>query len=110
MKLIIGGYAQGKTEYAKKMYPDAKVWNHFHIWVETFLEEHTVEELHQYVDEAIKSHKNLVIISDEIGNGIVPMEEKIRFVREQTGRVLCKIAEQAEEVVRVTCGIPQKIK
>lgn len=51
-----------------------------------------------------------LVISNEIGSGIVPIDKKDRLWREQTGRMLTKIASQADEVYRVFSGIPQKIK
>ena len=33
-----------------------------------------------------------------------------REYREQTGRILIELAKEAEEVIRVICGIGQKIK
>ena len=53
---------------------------------------------------------NCVIISDEIGNGIVPVDAFERTYRERTGRILVQLAGQAEEVERVICGVGQKIK
>ena len=47
---------------------------------------------------------------DEVGNGIVPIDFLEREYRERTGRILVKLANQADEVVRVICGIGQKIK
>ena len=43
-------------------------------------------------------------------NGIVPIDSFEREYRERTGRILVKLAEQADEVVRVVCGIGQRIK
>lgn len=51
-----------------------------------------------------------IIISDEIGNGVVPMDTFERKYREETGRLLIKLAEEAEEVERILCGIGQRIK
>ena len=62
------------------------------------------------IKEFIRDNDNCVIISDEIGNGIVPMDKKEREYRERTGRILAEIAKMADEVVRVVCGIEQKIK
>ena len=57
-----------------------------------------------------KIHPDCILICDEIGNGIVPMEAEERIYRERTGRILEQLAAQADEVVRVVCGIGQKIK
>lgn len=52
----------------------------------------------------------LVIISDEIGCGIVPMEKVERAYRECCGRMLIKLADRADVVERIVCMLPQKIK
>ena len=58
----------------------------------------------------VENCPNCVIISDEISNGIVPIEAFEREYRERTGRILVELAKKAEEVERVICGIGQKIK
>ena len=58
----------------------------------------------------VETHPGCIIISDEIGNGIVPVNSFEREYRERTGRILVELAGRAEEVVRVICGIGQKIK
>ena len=60
--------------------------------------------------EFVEKYPNCVIISDEVGNGIVPIEAFEREYRERTGRILVELAKKAEEVERVICGIGQKIK
>lgn len=55
-------------------------------------------------------HKKICFICDEIGNGIVPIEKAERDYREVTGRILTELAEQAEIVVRILCGLGQCIK
>jgi len=54
--------------------------------------------------------KDKVIIGTEIGCGIVPVEEKDRYWRDETGRVYQLLAEHAEKVERVWAGIPMTIK
>ena len=51
-----------------------------------------------------------VVISDEIGNGIIPVDQFERDWREQTGRICCYIVSQSRKVVRLTGGIPVIIK
>lgn len=132
MKLVIGGYCQGKLSYVKNQ-EDAKsififdgklpdtnflndtknnektlVINHFHEWVrKKLLDKKNPEE--EILDFLI-GKKNIVIISDEIGSGIVPIDKFEREYRERTGRILVKLASLSDEVVRVVCGIGQKIK
>ena len=51
-----------------------------------------------------------MIISEQIGCGIVPADAQERAIREKIGRMQIRLAETADEVVRVICGIGQKIK
>lgn len=64
----------------------------------------------ELVEQLINNYSNCIIISDEIGNGIVPMEQEERMLREEIGRLQIQIAKQADEVVRVICGLGQRIK
>lgn len=123
MKLIIGGCAQGKLQYAIETY-GAKDWiladgflpeegqkviiDHFHLWVRRAMEqgECPEEQIKTYVEE----HPECIIISDEIGNGLVPVDSFERAYRERTGRILVDLAKEAEEVERVICGMGMKIK
>lgn len=51
-----------------------------------------------------------VVVCDEVGCGIVPLDPDDRAWRERVGRLCCDLAAEAEAVVRVVCGIPQVIK
>ena len=127
MKLIIGGYAQGKLDYVLTKYhlQENMVWdgilpdntalrdkqiivNHFHQWVKQRILDAGCpeEEILSFLDD----YKNCIIICDEIGNGIVPLDKFEREYRERVGRILIELAKRAEEVERVLCGIGQKIK
>ena len=139
MKLIIGGLAQGKLHYVlqkeeneqciifdgvlpeegqiqearKEAGSEEKtlIINHFHHVVKQELAENrTPEELEVDVMEFVEKHPEVILICDEIGNGIVPVDAFERTYREQTGRILIRLAQKADEVVRVLCGIGQRIK
>ena len=129
MKLIIGGYAQGKLKYAVSKYNVAEehvfegtlpaneeaekiegavIVSSLHKWIKKRIKEGGRPE--EEISSFVKKHADAIIICDEIGNGIVPMDPFERVYRERTGRILVKLAEDAEEVERVVCGIAQKIK
>lgn len=127
MKLVIGGYAQGKLNYVLQKYPmeTTTVWdgiirekiedqgktvivNHFHNWVKKRISDGGCPE--KEILLFLENYPNCVIISDEIGNGIVPIDVFERAYRERTGRILVELAARAEEVERVICGISQRIK
>ena len=54
--------------------------------------------------------RDKVIISDDISQGVVPMDATEREWREMTGRCLVSLGQQADKVIRVFCGIPEVIK
>lgn len=126
MRLVIGGYAQGKlnyvllkyhlqedfvfTEIESKEIPKQKkiVINHFHCWVRKRIIHGGCPE--EEIVSFLNDHKDCIIISDEVGNGIVPIDPLEREYRERMGRILIELAKNAEEVERVICGIGQKIK
>lgn len=125
MKLIIGGYAQGKLEYVLQSYhlteesvtdavlPEERsgrtvVINHFHQWVRACIQQEKQPE--ELIRAYLSEQPDCIIISDEVGNGIVPLESFEREYRERLGRLLTEIAGKSEEVVRVICGIGQRIK
>lgn len=127
MKLVIGGTAQGKLEYVLLKHDVQKnmVWdgvlpndrelngniviiNHFHQWVKSRMVSGGCpeDEIMSFLD----CNEDCIIICDEIGNGIVPIDPFEREYRERTGRILVQLAMRAEEVERIICGIGQKIK
>lgn len=53
---------------------------------------------------------DILIVSNELGYGVVPMEKTDRLWREATGRICTEIAARADEVVRVVCGVGQRLK
>jgi len=58
----------------------------------------------------INRFENTVIVSNELGMGIVPSYPLGRYFREIAGKMNQKIAEIADEVYFVVSGIPMKIK
>ncbi len=60
--------------------------------------------------EHLAARPGFVVICDEVGAGLVPIDRAGREQRELTGRACCRLAAQAEGVWRVFCGIAQQIK
>ena len=54
--------------------------------------------------------KKEVVIATETGCGVIPLDPRERRNREAAGRLSCLLAERAETVVRICCGIPQVLK
>lgn len=51
-----------------------------------------------------------VVIATEVGGGVVPTEAGERAAREAAGRLSCLLAQRADTVVRVFCGLPTVLK
>ena len=52
----------------------------------------------------------MILICDEVGCGVVPVEPAQRARREAVGRLCCRLAERAERVERIFCGLPMVLK
>ncbi|MGN0445898.1 MAG: bifunctional adenosylcobinamide kinase/adenosylcobinamide-phosphate guanylyltransferase [Acutalibacteraceae bacterium] len=53
---------------------------------------------------------NAVVLAVETGAGVVPVDRAERENREKAGRLACLLAERADTVVRMCCGIPEVLK
>lgn len=51
-----------------------------------------------------------IVIATEVGGGVVPIDAGERAAREAAGRLSCLLAQRAERVVRVFCGLPMVLK
>ena len=122
--IIIGGAFQGKTQYATKTYPGLELTDGFNCPLDEIGNCVAVNKFHSFTrrwllegrtKEALltmlENNRNLqLLISDEIGYGLVPIDDFEREYREFHGRVITELAEKANCVERVVCGIPQRIK
>ena len=66
-----------------------------------------VERFHQSLAE-VKGH--VVIVSNEVGLGIVPDNALARRFRDELGRAHQTIAQMADEVVFIAAGLPMTLK
>ena len=126
MKLIVGGAYQGKKEAACRLFGcqtadfiDGKdcapeelrscsaIYN-FHEYIFRCMQEGTpVNDIPAVLQ---RENPEILIITDEVGYGVVPIEKTMRDFREQVGRICCQLAEISEVVVRVVAGMPMFIK
>lgn len=60
--------------------------------------------------QLFKRHPDAVIITQEVGCGIVPMDAEERAWREALGRAACALARKSETVILMTAGIGTAIK
>ena len=126
MRMIVGGSSQGKlncllqegnfTEQDVCMGSQCSweepfenpVLYQFHLLVRRMLEAGiSVEE---FCSRLVREHGDIVIITDEIGCGIVPIDSFERQWREEAGRRCCQLATACQTVDRVFCGCLTRIK
>ena len=51
-----------------------------------------------------------IVICDEVGSGVIPVEKSEREFREAAGRACCELARNAESVEIVRFGLARRIK
>ena len=51
-----------------------------------------------------------VVTATEVGAGVVPIDPAQRAAREAAGRLACLLAERADCVVQMFCGLPTVLK
>ena len=121
MILITGGSYQGKLDYAKARFgltdDDICVGGiDFSKKCLAYIDRYALEAVkggHEPADafrEHIDALKDKIIITTDISSGIVPMDPELRAWREACGRMNSYLAGQADEVWRLFCGIPQRLK
>lgn len=123
MVMITGGAYQGKIAYVMrnlgvaesditdgsvcelKELKNARCIRNYHELVKRI-----GEDCIDFTKELCRDNPDCIIIIDEIGCGIIPLEKCERVWRENVGRCGCIIASASETVVRVVCGVPSVIK
>jgi len=85
------------------------------LWVSNGLMAHWTEK--KFLQEAERLRKtcrearcSLIIVSNEVGLGIVPDNPSARMFRDLSGLIHQKVAQQADEVYFMVAGIPLQLK
>ncbi len=122
MRMVIGGLGQGQIEYGASLagialaeaadgaicslaeIEEKKMVYNLHLLIKRLL----LEGEDPY---RILSHINeQVIVTDEIGGGLVPIDGFERQWREVCGRICGEIAQKAQSVDRLYCGLAMRLK
>lgn len=74
------------------------------------IEQKILEEVKSLIAEFAETHKTLVIVTNEVGMGLVPAYRLGRIFRDIAGRINRYIAECADEVYCIISGLPMKLK
>lgn len=124
MILITGGAAQGKLKFVAEnfrpnmiingidcdfsMLKNAECVINYHELIKRLM--HETADTTAFTKKFCAENQNAIIIMNEVGSGIIPIEKSEREWRENVGKCGCIIAEKADTVIRMTCGIPTVIK
>ena len=126
MILIFGGAYQGKLAYTLERFnltesdvyrcsvddvivPEKKkIIYELDKWILALTKtEINIEEL---IIEFIDKNRDAIVICNDISCGVVPLDPVLRKWREAAGRSLAKLSKASDEVVRMFCAIPSRIK
>lgn len=69
-----------------------------------------VAEIHDFISCFSALSCDLILVTNEVGLGLVPEYPLSRFYRDALGRVNQALGKAAGELYFVTCGVPLKIK
>ena len=126
MVLIFGGAYQGKLDYALANY-DVREKDVYQCDMESMridFDRKVIAGLDKFVLACVKEGINAkeclednldklrdkILIFDDISQGVVPVDKTERAWREMTGRCMTFLGHEADEVIRVFCGIGNKVK
>ena len=123
MVLIFGGAFQGKLDYAKENFHIGTVCDCSDGRMPDFtkdavygIEKFALQCAREGREAAdfFRKHRTewqdkILIISD-VSQGIVPMDASLRAFREMNGRLMLYLAREAEQTIRVFCGIGKKVQ
>lgn len=126
MKLITGGAFQGKLAYAQETFSLSvcetadgavcafsevfrkKCICNYHILVKRLMEQEM--DAVGFTQRLCRKNADAVILINEIGCGIIPIEKAEREWREAVGRCGCILAANADTVIRLINAIPVLLK
>ena len=124
MILAIGGAFQGKQRFAREIsglehWADGQSCGkeeldtcdgmiHFHEYIRNRLGEGL--DCTGIPERVARNNPHVVLVANELGCGVVPVDAFDRRYREAVGRICTGLAAEAEAVYRVVCGIGVRIK
>lgn len=126
MELIIGGAYNSKLDFALNHYNLNKsdfqngaecslndafnkkgIYN-LHLLIKRFIIS-GIDDYNKIIEKILSSNIE-IIICNEVGNGIVPLDKIDSQMREYVGIILCLLSEKSSRVIRIYYGIPSVIK
>lgn len=126
MVLIVGGAYQGKKKFACEQLEikeqelvdgrdcpygslmTARGMHHLQDYVKRMLLDQ--QDATQNILAEVEDNTEVILLCNELGCGLVPIDAFDRTYRESVGRLQCELAKRSKEVYRVTCGIGARMK
>ncbi|MCL2579926.1 MAG: bifunctional adenosylcobinamide kinase/adenosylcobinamide-phosphate guanylyltransferase [Oscillospiraceae bacterium] len=126
MILIFGGVYQGKLGYALERFgltqsdvyycsedeagipKDKRIVCGFDRWILALIR--ADRDVLSAVDAFIKQSGDVIVICDDVSCGVVPVDPQLRQWREETGRAMALVSRESNEVIRLFCSIPTRVK
>ena len=126
MILIIGGSYQGKLDFARQRFQLAE--DEIQVCTEDTdaldFSRRCIAYIDRFALNRVRSgfepedalgtdpglYKDVIFIANDVSGGVVPMDPTLRAWREACGRMNLKLAKASDEVWRLFCGIPQRVK
>ena len=123
MILIFGGAYQGKLDYARKHFA-AETVSSCVDGLEPDFTADIIDHIEAFADRQVREGKepltffqeqkdrwcDKILICGDVSQGVVPVSAEERAFREANGRLLIYLAGEAEQVIRVFCGLGKRIK
>jgi len=123
--MIIGGAFQGKTCLCKGTVSGncLEKWSGYRERMKLMTAEGVLDfqefirkelkagnDLSNFAEELAVNNPDIILVSLEVGYGVVPMDAFDRKYREAVGRICTSLAAKSQKVIRVVCGIGMVIK
>jgi adenosyl cobinamide kinase/adenosyl cobinamide phosphate guanylyltransferase len=113
MILVIGGSGSGKRGYVRGLgVSDSMMSDGIMDSKPVLLNLHKIVFANPSNADAIYYDliRKDVVTCNEVGSGIIPINPQERQARDACGRLCCRLAQAADQVVRMVCGVPVTIK
>ena len=120
MILIIGGAYQGKLDFAKESFGITEGDVHICDAGEIDFSKRCIYKIEEftynhpdpigYFQSHWEAWQDSILILQDIFCGVVPMGEETRAWRQRTGRLAQYLSKEATQVIRIFCGLEQRVK
>lgn len=80
------------------------------LMLQNFKKDEILKKCKKFLNEIKQKFKQIVIVSDEVGQGIVPENPDARSFRQILGSINQQVAHSANKVFIITAGIPLLLK